>query len=96
MPGKKKRGDNQEEKKGGGKLLSVLIVVLLLVIWLVTFAFLIKMDVGNLGTSLRPMLKDVPVLKYLLPGVSDEQLAWEANYPYRDMDEAVQRIRERE
>ncbi len=97
MPRKKNRGDNQEEnRKGGGKLLSILIVVLLLVIWLVTFGFLIKMDVGNLGTSLRPMLKDVPVLKYLLPSVSDEQLAWEENYPYRDMEEAVKRIKELE
>ena len=97
MPRKKNRGDNQEEnRKGGGKLLSILIVVLLLVIWLVTFGFLIKMDVGNLGTSLRPMLKGVPVLKYLLPSVSDEQLAWEENYPYRDMEEAVKRIKELE
>lgn len=91
MP-KKKKEDDQQEKKGGGKLLSLLIVFLILLLWIVTFAFLIKMDVGNLGTSLRPMLKEVPVLKYLLPSVSDEQEAWEENYPYANMKEAVDRI----
>ncbi len=95
MP-KKNRNANQDDKKGGGKLISFLIVLLLLLVWLVTFAFLIKMDVGNLGTSLRPMFKDVPVLKYLLPSVSDEQKAWEENYPYDSMEEMMERIKELE
>ncbi|MBQ9120662.1 MAG: hypothetical protein IJY09_11525 [Lachnospiraceae bacterium] len=96
MARKKKNGDNGEKKKGGGKLLSVLIVLLILFIWVITFAFLIKMDVGNLGTSLRPMLKDLPVLQHLLPSVSAEQEAWEENYPYSNMQEAVARILELE
>ncbi len=97
MPKKnKENADNGEKKKGGGKVMSLLIVFLLLLLWLVSFAFLIKMDVGNLGTSLRPMIKNVPVLKYLLPDVSNEQLAWEENYPYANMDEAVSRIIELE
>lgn len=98
MP-KKKRDENPGEegkKKKGGKLIPVLIVFLILFIWILTFAFLIKMDVGNLGTSLRPMLKDVPVLQYVLPAVSDEQEAWEENYPYSNMAEAVNRIVELE
>ncbi len=93
---KKKDNNNEEKKKGGGKFISILIVLLILIIWVITFAFLIKMDVGNLGTSLRPMLKDVPVLQYLLPSVSEEQEAWEENYPYRNMKEAVDRILELE
>lgn len=93
---RKRRDNNDEKKKGSGKLISVLIVFLILFIWIITFAFLIKMDVGNLGTSLRPMLKDVPVLKYLLPSVSAEQEAWEENYPYNSMEEAVARIIELE
>lgn len=92
----RKKKDNEEKKKGGGKMVSVLIVFLILFIWVITFAFLIKMDVGNLGTSLRPLMKDVPVLKYLLPSVSPEQEAWEENYPYDNMEEAVDRILELE
>lgn len=93
---KKEKNANGEEKKGGGKLVTVIIVLLFLLIWIVTFAFLIKMDVGNLGTSLRPMLKDVPVLKYLLPSVSDSQLAFERNYPYDSLEEAIEKIMEQE
>lgn len=97
MAGKRKRADRDEEKKkGGGKLVTFIIILLVLLMWIITFAFLIKMDVGNLGTSLRPMLRDVPVLKYLLPSVSDEQEAWEKNYPYTTMEQAVERIRELE
>lgn len=95
MP-KKKRDEQDNEKKEGGKLVSFFIILLILLLWIITFAFLIKMDVGNLGTSLRPMLKDVPVLKYLLPPQTDEQIAYEENYPYRDISEAVARIRELE
>ncbi len=93
---KKKKNANGEEKKGSGKLVTFIVVLAFLLIWIVTFAFLIKMDVGNLGTSLRPMLKDVPVLKYLLPSVSDDQLAFERDYPYTSLEDAIERIRELE
>lgn len=96
MAKKNKNAGNGEEKKGGGKLVTFIIILLVLLMWIITFAFLIKMDVGNLGTSLRPMLKDVPVLKYLLPAVSDEQEAWENNYPFDTMEAAVARIKELE
>ena len=56
MAKKKKNAGETAEKRKGGKLLSVLIVFFILLIWVITFAFLIKMDVGNLGTSLRPMI----------------------------------------
>lgn len=93
---KDKNGGDQQEEKKGGKFAAIIIVILVLLLWIITFAFLIKMDIGNLGTSLRPMLKDVPVLKYLLPSVSSEQEAWENNYPYNSMEEAVERIKELE
>ena len=53
---KKNKNAGGEEKKGGGKFVTFIIVLLVLLMWIITFAFLIKMDVGNLGTSLRPML----------------------------------------
>lgn len=92
MAKKKKNAGETAEKRKGGKLLSILIVFFILLIWVITFAFLIKMDVGNLGTSLRPMIKNVPVIKYLLPSVPPEQEAWEENYPYDTMAQAVEKI----
>ena len=65
-------------------------------LWLITFALLIKMNVGNLGTSLRPLLKNVPVLKYVLPAVSDEQEAYENEVSHSNMEEAIARIKELE
>ncbi|MDD5900464.1 MAG: hypothetical protein PUC73_06160 [Lachnospiraceae bacterium] len=90
---KENRGD--EEKKGGG-LLTVFIVLLIIIIWIAIFALLINLDVGGIGTILRPMLKDIPVVNKILPNVSDEELAWENDLPYKDIIEANQRIKELE
>ena len=85
---------NNEEKKGG--LLTVFIVLLIIIIWIAIFALLINLDVGGIGTTLRPMLKDVPVVNKILPAVSDEELAWENDLAYKDIVEANQRIKELE
>ena len=85
---------NNEEKKGG--LLTVFIVLLIIIIWIAIFALLINLDVGGIGTTLRPMLKDIPVVNKILPAVSDEELAWENDLAYKDIVEANQRIKELE
>jgi flagellar motility protein MotE (MotC chaperone) len=92
----KKNRDNaeQDEKKGG--LLTVIIVLVIIAIWIAIFALLVHLDVGGLGTSLRPMLKDIPVINKILPPVSDEELAWENDLAYKDIIEANQRIKELE
>ena len=92
----KKDRDNaeQDEKKGG--LLTVIIVLVIIAIWIAIFALLVHLDVGGLGTSLRPMLKDIPVINKILPPVSDEELAWENDLAYKDIVEANQRIKELE
>lgn len=82
----------QKEEGGGGKLGTILIILIFLLIWITALALLIKLDVGGLGTTLRPYIKDVPVVSLLLPGVSDDQLQWENNYPYKNMDEAMLEI----
>lgn len=87
--------DGQEEKKGGG-ILAFLIILLIIVIWVAIFALLINLDVGGLGTTLRPTLKDIPVVNKILPKVDDGQLAEENNLPYKDILEANQRIKELE
>lgn len=97
---KKKKGKNKnsEEKEGFfSKLLSLLIVLFIVSIWLAIFALLIKYDVGEFGsTVLRPLLKDVPVVNKILPDVSDEQVAEENDLPYRNLTEAMERIKQLE
>ncbi len=94
MARKDRENGTEEEKKGG--LLTVFIVILIIVIWIAIFALLINLDVGGLGTSLRPMLKDIPLVNKILPAVSDDEIAWENDLAYKDIIEANQRIKELE
>lgn len=82
----------KKKEEGGGKLGTFLIIILFLLIWISVLALLIKLDVGGLGTTLRPYIKDVPVVNLMLPNVSDEQIQWEENYPYKNMDEAMNEL----
>ena len=53
------------EESTGSKLVTALIVIVIVAIWLLIFGVLIKLDVGNFGSSvLTPVLKDVPVLNW--------------------------------
>lgn len=87
-------GEPVEEK--GSKLTSFLIGLIVIIIWLIIFALLIKMDVGGVGTMLRPYLKNVPVINQILPEASNEEIAEETGYKYNSLAEAVERIKELE
>ncbi len=94
-----KRGREQRNEQGsaGGKVLTVLIILLIILIWLAILSLLIKFDVGGLGSEiLRPVLKDVPIINRILPEVSDEQLALENAYPFKNLEEAVEYIKKLE
>lgn len=82
----------KKKEESGGKLGTFLIIILFLLIWISVLALLIKLDVGGLGTTLRPYIKDVPIGNLMLPNVSDEQIQWEENYPYKNMDEAMNEL----
>lgn len=86
----------KEKKEGGGGFVTFIIIFLFVLIWLSVFALLIRFDAGKLGTTLRPYLKDVPVLKLILPPVSDEQIQREENYPFKNLDEAIKYIQDLE
>lgn len=76
---KKKQKEKNSVEDLGSKILSVFFMLLIVVVWLAILAALIKFDVGGFGsTVLRPILKDVPVVNKILPKVSEEQLAKEA------------------
>ena len=70
--------NDEEESSGGNKLLNAFIVVVVIAIWLVIFGLLIKMNVGGIGSMLRPFLKNVPVINRILPEATDEEIAEEA------------------
>lgn len=73
--------DELDDESGkSGKLVSILVAMLIIVIWLVIFALLIKMNVGGIGSSLRPYLKNVPVVNKILPAATDEEIQEETKY----------------
>ena len=83
-------GENGEEgKEKGGLISGILLALAIILIWLVIFALLIKMDVGGVGTMLRPALKNVPVINKILPAASEA----EAGYNFKNMGEAIERIK---
>lgn len=82
---------NEKEKTGKGT--AILICSLIVITWLSVMALLIKCDVGGFGSEvLRPVFKDVPVIKYILPPPSDEEVAIESDYPYDTLEEALAQI----
>ena len=82
-------------EKEGGKFTLVLIVFLIITTWLSVMALLIKCDVGGFGSEvLRPVFKNVPVIKEILPPPSDEEVAKESDYPYNTLESALAKITE--
>ncbi len=90
----RKDGDEAEEKSGG--IVGFLLALLIILIWIVIFALLIKMDVGGIGTMLRPALKNVPVINKILPEASDAEIIEENGNKYKTLAEAIERIKELE
>lgn len=91
------KDEKPDEKKEGNKILTMLIVFLIVVIWLFIFGALIKLDVGGFGSGvLRPILKDVPVINRILPGVSNTNTPKKNNYGYKSVEDAVVKIKELE
>lgn len=99
MAKKKEKHGNNLNKEGNvkHKISAFFIVLLIIFIWLIIFVGLIKLDVGGFGSSiLRPLIKDIPVINAILPKASNEQLAYENNYPYQTIEDAAGRINELE
>ena len=77
------------------KISMVFITFLVVLIWLGIIAIAIKGDLGGFGsTILRPMIKDVPYLNWILPEEDVEEE--DTQYPYETVDEAIERIKELE
>ena len=92
---KKKSQYNTMEESTGSKLVTALIVIVIVAIWLLIFGVLIKLDVGNFGSSvLTPVLKDVPVLNWILPDSGSDDSSQSGEYD--NLKEANARIKELE
>lgn len=92
-----KKINNAETESKGSRFVTALIAIVIIIIWLAVFAFLIKLDVGGIGSNvLYPVLKDVPVINKILPEASEEQQASEGDYDYTTLKSANARIRELE
>lgn len=90
-----RRSDGSEDEKSN-PFVNFLIVMVIVAIWLVIFALLIKMNVGGVGSMLRPYLKNIPVVNKILPEVSDEEVMEETGYKYKSLAQAIERIKELE
>lgn len=64
----------QEEalgEDGGNGVVTFLATLLIVILWLAVICVVVKLDIGGFGSGvLTPILKDVPVLNKILPGVS--------------------------
>lgn len=91
----------QEEALGdeeGNGLVTFGATVFIVVLWLAVICVIIKLDIGGFGSSvLTPILKDVPVVNKILPGVSLTETTDPDSYGgYSSLPEAVDYIKELE
>lgn len=88
--------DDEDMEEGiGNKVVMILVTLLVILIWLGIIVLLIKGDFGGFGsTILRPMIKDIPYLSWILPEVDYEEESTE--YQYETIDDAIERIKELE
>ena len=87
--------DEDMEDSLASKITMVLVTLLVIMIWLGIIVIAIKGDLGGFGsTILRPIIKDIPYLNWILPE-SDEAVD-DTEYPYDTIDDAIERIKELE
>lgn len=88
----------ESENQDGGSVFLVTFVIVL--VWIAILCLVIKLDLGGFGSNvLTPVLKDVPVVKYILPNkvntaVDDEDA--DTYNGYTDLKQAVDYINELE
>ena len=88
------REDDIDDGDAGG-LSVAMVTVIIIIIWLAILALLIKLDVGGFGSGvMRPLIKDIPVLNYILPAESElsSNITYENDESYRgfkSLEEAV-------
>lgn len=89
------RREDALEDAGGSGWATFFATIFIVIVWLAVIAVIIKLDIGGFGSNvLTPVLKDVPVLNKILPGVN----MTETNNPdayggYSNLGDAVEQIK---
>lgn len=91
----------QEEDLGldeGNGLVTFGATVLIVFLWIAVICVIVKLDIGGFGSSvLTPILRDVPVVNKILPGVSLTETSNPESYGgYSSLQEAVDCIKQLE
>ena len=79
----------------GGTISTFIMIFFIVLFWLGILAVLVKLDVGGFGSNvLKPILKDVPIVQYILPeDKTTETDNEEAYYGYSNLKDAVEQIK---
>lgn len=86
------------DSDGGGGFVSFFATLFMVVLWIAVVCIVVKLDIGGFGSAvLEPVLKDVPVINKILPGVSVTETNDPASYGgYSNLKDAVDKIKELE
>lgn len=84
--------DDDDSESGTGS--AILVTFFIILVWIAILCLLIKLDVGGFGSNvLRPVLKDVPVLSWILPEDHETETTDEEAYGgYTSLRDAVDQI----
>ena len=96
MAKKKEDFDIDGIEKKENKLVSTIITIVVILIWVAIIAILIKLDVGEFGTKITPIFKDVPVINKILPDNGSGKSDNDEDYPYKSLGDAISYIKELE
>ncbi len=91
----KQESELYDESSGGSMFGAVIITIILVSVWIAIFCIIVKLDIGGLGSNVfAPVLKNVPVVKMILPkdAVTETQDI-ESYYGYTSLSDAVDRIK---
>ena len=91
----------QEEALGdeeGSGLVTFCATLFIIILWLAVICVIVKLDIGGFGSSvLKPILKDVPVVNLILPGIDVTQTEDSEDYGgFSSFQEAVDYIKQLE
>lgn len=90
-----KQEDALAEDTESNGLVTFGATILIVALWLAVICVIVKLDIGGFGSSiLTPVLKDVPVINKILPGVSLTETTDPENYGgYTSLKDAVEQIK---
>ncbi|MCR4649150.1 MAG: hypothetical protein K5776_08740 [Lachnospiraceae bacterium] len=91
----KQESDLYDENSSSSMFGAIVITIVLVLVWIAIFCLVVKLDLGGVGTNVfAPVLKNVPVVKYILPkDAITETTDIESYYGYTSLSDAVDRIK---